>query len=479
MTASESAGQRRQVQLAASSQRVALIVAIAFFMQFLDGTIISTSLPQMGASFGVSPVGMSVGITVYLLTTAVFVPASGWLADRFGAREVFAVAIVVFTVSSLGCGLANNLPVFIAARAVQGLGSALMTPVGRVLVLRNASKSELLSATALVTWPALFAPVIGPVLGGFITTYLTWRWNFFLNLPLGILGVWLALKFIPETSEAVEQRLDWLGFLLASTGLACLLWGLQRAAQPDSIDASTIALVIAGLIASGFAIRHLNATPTPLLDLSTFKIHTFAISTLSAGTYFRISINATPFLLPLLFQVVFGLSSVGAGLYILAYFLGNLGMKSVTTPTLRRFGFRNVLIFNGLAASLAIIACAAITARTPWPLVVALMLIAGLSRSMQFTALATLSFADVPPEQRSSASTLSAILQQVAMVFGVAFAAAMLNFSQYLRGGEVLAPADFRVAFVAIGVIGLAASLQFLSLPHDAAAEVSGHARAS
>ena len=395
MTASETAGPRRQAE-EASAQRVALIVAIAFFMQFLDGTIISTSLPQMGASFGVSPVGMSVGITVYLLATAVFVPASGWLADRFGAREVFAIAIVVFTFSSLGCGLAQNLPEFIAARAVQGLGSALMIPVGRVLVLRNASKSELVSATALIVWPALFAPVIGPVLGGFITTYLTWRWNFFLNLPLGIVGVWLVLKYVPDWREAEGQALDWLGFLLASTGLACLLWGLQRVAQPDDVHAQTLALVVAGLVSSWLAIRHLKAAPTPLLDLSTFRIHTFAISTLSAGTYFRISINATPFLLPLLFQVVFGLSSVGAGLYILAYFLGNLGMKSVTTPTLRRFGFRKVLIVNGLVASLSIIACAAITVQTPRALVVALMVIAGLSRSMQFTALATLSFADVP-----------------------------------------------------------------------------------
>jgi EmrB/QacA subfamily drug resistance transporter len=475
MTASETAGPRRQAE-AASAQRVALIVAIAFFMQFLDGTIISTSLPQMGASFGVSPVGMSVGITVYLLATAVFVPASGWLADRFGAREVFAIAIVVFTFSSLGCGLAQNLPEFIAARSVQGLGSALMIPVGRVLVLRNASKSELLSATALITWPALFAPVIGPVLGGFITTYLTWRWNFFLNLPLGIIGVCLALKFVPDWREAEGQALDWLGFLLASTGLACLLWGLQRVAQPDDVHAQTVALVVAGLVSSWLAIRHLKATPTPLLDLSTFRIRTFAISTLSAGTYFRISINATPFLLPLLFQMVFGLSSVGAGLYILAYFLGNLGMKSVTTPTLRRFGFRKVLIVNGLVASLSIIACAAITMQTPRALIVALMLIAGLSRSMQFTALATLSFADVPPAQRSSASTLSAIQQQVAMVFGVALAAAMLNLSQYLRGGEVLAPVDFRIAFAAIGAIGLVASFQFLSLAHDAGAEVSGHA---
>ena len=476
MTASESAGVLPQTGPAPSSRRVALIVAISFFMQFLDGTIISTSLPQIGASFAVPAVSMSVGITVYLLTTAVFVPASGWLADRFGAREVFAIAIIVFTASSLCCGLAQNLPEFIVARAVQGLGSALMTPVGRVLVLRNASKSELLSATALITWPALFAPVIGPVLGGFITTWLSWRWNFFLNIPLGVVGVWLVLKYIPELSEAGGQALDWLGFVLASTGLASLLWGLQRVAQPDDAHVFTAALLSAGVISSWLAVRHLEAAPTPLLDLSTFKIHTFAISTLSAGTYFRMSINATPFLLPLLFQVSFGLSPVGAGLYIFAYFLGNLGMKSITTPTLRRFGFRNVLIVNGLAASLSIIACAAISSWTPRPLVIALMAIAGLSRSMQFTALATLAFADVPPAQRSSASTLSAILQQVAMVFGVALAAAILNLSQFMRGGDGLAAVDFRVAFVTIGAIGLVASFQFLALPHDAAAEVSGHA---
>jgi EmrB/QacA subfamily drug resistance transporter len=458
---------------------VALIVAIAFFMQFLDGTIISTSLPQVGASFGVSPVGMSVGITVYLLAMAVFVPLSSWLADRFGARRIFAIAILIFTLSSLGCGLAGRLPEFIAARVVQGLGSALMTPVGRVLVLRAASKSELLGATALITWPALFAPVIGPVLGGLITTYLSWRWNFFINLPLGVIGVWLVLKFVPEYREATNRALDWLGFLLVSTGLASLLWGLQRVAQPDDALGLSIALVIAGLILGGLAVRHLKATPAPLLDLSTFAIPTFAISTLSAGTYFRMAINATPFLLPLLFQVGFGLNPVEAGLYILAYFFGNLGMKSITTPTLRRFGFRNVLIVNGLVTSVSIMACASISARSPPALVAALMVIAGLSRSMQFTALAALSFADVPPAQRSSASTWSSILQQVAVVFGVAFAAAALELSRYLRGGASLATADFRLAFIALGAICLVASFQFLPLAHDVAAEVSGHVRQS
>ncbi|RVB06724.1 DHA2 family efflux MFS transporter permease subunit, partial [Mesorhizobium sp. M7A.F.Ca.CA.004.07.1.1] len=396
-------------ETATNARRVALIVAIAFFMQFLDSTIISTSLPQMGASFGVSAVAISIGITVYMLTMAVFVPLSGWLADRFGARNIFLLAIVLFTLASLACGVSQNLTQFVAARVVQGLGSALMTPVGRILVLRNASKSELLNATALITWPALFAPVIGPVLGGFITTYLSWHWNFFINIPLGVVGLVLVARFIPGDREADPKPLDWPGFFLTSAGLALLLYGLERIAHPEDGVLPTVLLVVAGIVIGWLAVRHLRRAPHPLLDLSSFKVLTFAISTLAAGTIFRVAINATPFLLPLLFQVGFGLSSVDAGLMILAYFLGNLGMKTVTTPTLRRFGFRSVLVVNGLIASAAIMACAAISPQTPQALVVALMLIAGLSRSMQFTALNTLAFADIDAAQRSSAATPNSI----------------------------------------------------------------------
>ncbi|MCF6123826.1 DHA2 family efflux MFS transporter permease subunit [Mesorhizobium sp. M7A.F.Ca.CA.001.07.2.1] len=462
-------------ETATNARRVALIVAIAFFMQFLDSTIISTSLPQMGASFGVSAVAISIGITVYMLTMAVFVPLSGWLADRFGARNIFLLAIVLFTLASLACGVSQNLTQFVAARVVQGLGSALMTPVGRILVLRNASKSELLNATALITWPALFAPVIGPVLGGFITTYLSWHWNFFINIPLGVVGLVLVARFIPGDREADPKPLDWPGFFLTSAGLALLLYGLERIAHPEDGVLPTVLLVVAGIVIGWLAVRHLRRAPHPLLDLSSFKVLTFAISTLAAGTIFRVAINATPFLLPLLFQVGFGLSSVDAGLMILAYFLGNLGMKTVTTPTLRRFGFRSVLVVNGLIASAAIMACAAISPQTPQALVVALMLIAGLSRSMQFTALNTLAFADIDAAQRSSAATLSSMLQQVAMLFGVAVAAAILNLSQIARDRPALDLVDFRVAFLAIGAIGLVAALRFLVLPPGAGAEVSGH----
>ncbi|MES0155247.1 DHA2 family efflux MFS transporter permease subunit [Mesorhizobium sp. M0018] len=460
---------------ARQARRVALIVAVAFFMQLLDSTIISTSLPQMGESFGVPAVAMSIGITVYMLTMAVFVPLSGWLADRFGARNIFLVAIALFTLASLVCGISQNLAEFVAARAVQGLGSALMTPVGRILVLRNAPKSELLNATALITWPALFAPVVGPVLGGFITTYLSWHWNLFINIPLGVAGLALVARFIPGDREAGAKPLDWPGFLLTSVGLAAMLYGLERIAHPEEGVLTTVALLGTGILVGWLAVRHLQRANHPLLDLTAFKVQTFAISTLSAGTIFRIAINATPFLLPLLFQVGFGLSPVDAGMMILAYFLGNLGMKAVTTPTLRRFGFRPVLIVNGVIASLSIMACAVLSPQTPQALVVALMLIAGLSRSMQFTALNTLAFADVASPQRSSAATLSSMLQQVAMLFGVAVAAALLNLSQIARGAAALDLVDFRLAFVAIGAIGLVASCRFLALPKAAGAEVSGH----
>ncbi|TPM34531.1 MFS transporter [Mesorhizobium sp. B2-3-5] len=436
---------------ATNARRVALIVAIAFFMQLLDSTIISTSLPQMGASFGVPAVAMSIGITVYMLTMAVFVPLSGWLADRFGARNIFLVAIALFTLASLACGFSQNLTEFVAARAVQGLGSALMTPVGRILVLRNASKSELLNATALITWPALFAPVVGPVLGCFITTYLSWHWNFFINIPLGLVGLALVARFIPGDREADPKPLDWPGFFLTSLGLACLLYGLERIAHPEDGMLPTVLLIAAGIVVGWLAVRHLWRAPHPLL-------------------------NATPFLLPLLFQVGFGLSPVDAGMMILAYFLGNLGMKTVTTPTLRRFGFRSVMVVNGIIASASIMACAAISPQTPQALVVVLMLIAGLSRSMQFTALNTLAFADIAAAQRSSAATLSSMLQQVATLFGVAVAAAILNLSQIARGGPALGLVDFRIAFLAIGAIGLVAALRFLVLPQGAGAEVSGHA---
>ncbi len=477
MTAVQTSEKTDEAFGARQAKIVALVVAVSFFMQILDGTIVTTSLPQMAASFGVQPVAMSIGITVYMLTTAAFIPLSGWLGDRFGARRVFLTSIAVFTVASLFCGLSGSLTEFVIARAVQGVGSALMTPVGRIIVLKNARKSELVQAIALITWPALTAPVVGPVLGSFITTYASWHWNFLINIPIGMIGIALVLRFVPEQREERVGPLDTKGFFLSAAGLTLLLAGLELSVKWEGGLLPLIVLLGAGIVFSVMATRHFRRVDNPLLDLAAFRVQTFSMTTLSAGTACRTAINATPFLLPLLFQLGFGLSSIAAGTYLLVYFLGNLGMKTVTTPLLRLFGFRNVLFFNGVIAAGSIIGCGFLTPDTPEVVISALLLVAGLSRSMEFTALNTLSFADIGPSQRSSASTLSSMLQQISMLLGVAVAAAVLNTSSGLRGAAGPALGDFRWAFFVVGMIGFLSCLRFLQLSADAGAEVSHHRR--
>ena len=464
-------------RLAIDSRLIAGIVASAFFMEMLDSAIINTSLPQMAESFQVRPLDLSIGITIYLMSAATFVPLSGWLADRFGSRVVFMWAIGVFTLSSLACGLVTNLTQFTVARALQGIGGALMVPVGRVVVLRHTEKSDLLRATALITWPALLAPVIAPVLGGFITTYSTWRWNFLLNVPIGILGMLLVFKFIPDVREAERKNLDWLGFLLSASALLTLLYGLDALTQAEVHWQAPTAWVAAGLILGVLSIRHFHRASAPLVDLSAARLPTFAISSITAGAAFRTAINATPFLLPLLFQVGFGLNPLQSGTLVLVYFLGNIAIKPLTSPTLRRFGFRSVTVVNGILAGLAIIACAAFSAQTQHGLIMAVLLVAGATRSMQFTALNTLTFADISASQRSSASTLTSMLQQLVAVLGVALGALLLNGSQILRHGDRVDLTDFRIGFIAVGLLALVSAVGFLRLPSHAGAEVSGHLR--
>ena len=455
---------------------VALVVAVAFFMQMLDGTIITTSLPQMAVSFGIEPVAMSIGITVYMLAMAAFIPISGWLGDRYGARNVFLAAIGIFTIASLVCGLSENLWQFVGARAIQGVGSALMTPVGRMIVLRNAKKSELVSAISLITWPALFAPVLGPVLGSFITTWFSWHWNFLINIPLGALGILLVLKFVPDYREEIVPKFDMKGFVLSAAGLVLVLSSLESITSGLHGIYLAAGMFIAGTLLSALAARHFVKAKYPLLNLSVFKVKTFSLATAAAGTAGRVSINSAPFLLPLLFQVGFGFSPIKAGTFILVYFFGNLGMKVITTPLLRCFGFRTILCVNGIIAAIALMSCSLLSATTPEAIAFSVLLIAGLSRSMQFTALNTLTFADIDGSQRSSASTLSSILQQISMLLGVALSAIILNLSQTLHGNSTTSLVDFRIAFLAMGLIGVVSALRFLTLDRNAGAEVSGHA---
>ncbi|WP_158743222.1 MFS transporter [Acidisphaera sp. L21] len=454
------------------ARTMALVVAGAFFMEFLDGTIIATALPAMARDFGQPVVALSIGISAYLLALAVFIPVSGWVADRYGTRDVFTAAIVVFTGASMLCGLCSGLWTFVAARLLQGLGGAMMVPVGRLAVLRVTEKSALVGAIALLTWPALAAPVLGPPVGGFITTYASWRWIFLLNVPLGVAAIALSWALMPNLREDIRRKFDRIGFVLSGLSLSLIMEGMELVSD-DAVGWLAAVVLVAGLALGVVAVRHLLRTPQPLLDLQVMQVPTFAV-TVTGGTVFRVTIGTVPFLLPLLFQVGFGLDAFHAGMLVLSTFLGNIGMKPFTTWVMRRWGFRTSGIANGIAAALTMAVCAFLTPATPLPLLLVVLFISGLTRSMQFTVLNTLGFVDVPRPRMSGASTLASVAQQMSIGMGVALGAAVLHLVTLRHGGPPML-ADFHVVFALMAVLMLAGLPFFFRLPREAGAEVSGH----
>ena len=455
---------------------IALLVAGAFFMENLDGTVIVTALPEMAISFGVHPVDLNLGMSAYLLTLAVFIPVSGWVADRFGARAVFTGAIALFTLASVLCGVSSGLWSFTAARVLQGIGGAMMVPVGRLVVLRSTEKQDLMRAIAYITWPGLAAPVLGPPVGGFITDYGSWHWIFFLNVPLGILGIAFSLFLIPNDRAGGNRPFDIVGFVLTGTASVSIMIGFDLVGQQETNWPAIGLLLAMGAGLGWLGVRHLRHHPYPLLGLAALQIQTFAISTWG-GSLFRISISMVPFLLPLMFQVGFGMSAFASGMLVLAVFAGNLCMKPGTSAVLRRFGFRRVLIGNGLIAAASLAACGLLEADTPKALVIAILFIGGLARSMQFTAIATLSFADVPQAQMSSANSLGSVVQRFTMGMGIAVAALALRAGSLIRaeGAAPLTVGDFHIAFFLAALLGVLALTDVLRLPADAGAVVSGH----
>lgn len=462
------------------SSLIVTLVAATFFMENLDGTIIATALPQMARSFNVHPADMSLGITAYLMTLAVFIPISGWAADRFGLRTVFGSAIAVFTAASVLCATTSTLPAFAAARVLQGIGGAMMVPVGRLAVLRATPKDGLMRAIAIITWPGLVAPVIGPPLGGFITTYSSWRWIFYLNLPLGCIGLALALRHLDNARENANRRFDLPGFALCGVSCTTILYAMELVGRNDTPWALVSGLVAVGAVTGFIAWLHVRRVKDPVVDLSALKVKTFAVA-MGGGSLFRISISAVPFLLPLMFQIGFGMNAFESGLLTLAVFAGNLSMKLVTTPVMRRFGFRSVLIVNGTLAAVSLAAMSLLSPATPKAIIVVVLFLSGLARSLQFTALNTLSFADVPKAQMSGASALSSTLFQMTMGIGVAVGAIALRLAQWLHGhgsesgAHAMTPADFSVAFLIVAVIGLVGIADLFGLARDAGAVVSGH----
>ncbi len=455
---------------------IALIVACAFFMENLDSNIIVTALPQMASTFGVSPTRISLGVTAYVLAVAAGIPASGWLADRIGARNLFCAAIGAFTLASMLCGAAPGFFTFIAARILQGAAAAMMSPVGRLVVLRNAEKKDLLRALSTLVWPALFAPVLGPPLGGFITSAASWRWIFYVNLPVGLLGMALVLAFVPNQKGEARPRFDSRGFLLLATALACLTYGLDVVGRREGSDLAMGAVLLAAAFGVGWlAVRRLRTTPEPVVSLDALGLRSFFVACVSGGSLSRAAISATPFLLPLMFQVGFGLSPVQSGFLLLIYMAANLLMKAVTNRILKTWGLRTVLLANGLLASAAIALCALISPGASLLLNGLILAFAGATRSMQFTAITMVTFADVTPAQRQPAAVVSALTQQLGMGMGVAVGAVMLNASQAARGAAHLEVTDFRAALVLAGLMSALAFVSYRTLARDAGNEISGY----
>lgn len=454
---------------------VAGIVAIAFFMQNLDGTIITTSLPAIARDYRVAPLDMTIGITAYLMAVAAMLPAAAWLAERFGGRTVFAGAVAIFTLASVLCALSPNLAAFVAARLLQGAAGALTVPVGRILVLRNARPAEMLDAIATITWPGLIAPVLGPPLGGFITAHAAWQWIFLINVPIGLTGLVLALALIPNDRAEARRPFDLVGFAFSGVGLTLVVYCLQALSEGR---APWLALggLVAGVLAGTLAILRFRNAAHPLISLAPLKAGTFLLAVLGAGLVVRIAINATPFLLPLMFQIGWGYDPFSAGMLVLVYMGGNLLMKTVTTPILRRFGFRPVMVANGAIVAASIAGTALLAPGVPLIVTGATLLIAGMARSMQFTGLANLTFADIAPEERAHASTISEVTWQSAQTFGVAIGAGLLSMSVSLRHGAAVATGDFAFAFVVLGVVALGALVGFLRMPADAGARIAGKA---
>ncbi|MFT3987078.1 MDR family MFS transporter [Aestuariivirga sp.] len=452
---------------------IPLIIASALFMENMDSTVIATSLPAMAADLGTDPIILKLAFTTYLLSLTIFIPVSGWCADRFGARNVFRAAILVFTVGSVACGFTDSLMGLVAARFVQGVGGAMMVPVGRIILLRTVPKAELVDALAWLTIPALVGPLVGPPIGGFITTYFHWRWIFWMNVPFCIIALTLATRFMPEQEVETVPPLDWLGFLLSGTGLSLFVFGVTLVGRNFGPAYLPGLLLLIGMALLAAYYLYARTAKAPILDLKLLRYETFRAGVLG-GSLFRIGVGATPFLLPLMLQLGFGLTPFESGLLTCVTALGAITMKLGAAKLIRRFGFRNLLIINGALSSVVLGMNGLVTAQTPYALFLALLLFGGFLRSLQFTALNAMSYSEVDPADMSKATSFYTVAQQLSLSIGVAVAAFVLETTQRVRGDTSITANDFAIAFFAVGAVGLLSILQYWRLTPAAGSAVSG-----
>jgi EmrB/QacA subfamily drug resistance transporter len=450
---------------------IPLVVGCAFFMEGLDSTMIAVSIPAMAKSLGENPLRLNLVIASYLLSLAVFIPVSGWIADRLGTRIVFCIAVLIFAGGSALCGLATNLPMLVGFRVIQGFGGAMMTPVGRLILLRSFPRASLVSAMNWMTIPAMIGPTVGPIVGGFLTSYASWRWVFYLNIPMGILGAVLGFMLFENFRAPAPSRFDIGGFLIAAIGLFMFEFAIENLGRPMIAPWVGEMFFPISFVIFYIYVRHARKSAAPVLDLNLLKIKTFRIGTLTGGVC-RMGLDATPFMLPLLFQVGYGLSPMQAGSLSFSSTLGAMLVRSGSRSLLRWAGFRLTLVVGAIGAAAFTAVFAAFDAGTPIWIIVVCVLMSGCVRSIQYLALNTISFADVPSPLLSRSTSVSGVFQQLARGFGVAFGAALLAM---VAGQDHVTVGNFRLVFLLIAVVPLASTIGFLRLDEDDGSEVSGH----
>jgi EmrB/QacA subfamily drug resistance transporter len=446
-------------------------------MENLDGTIIATALPQMAHSLHVSAVRMNIGMTAYLITLAVFIPISGWFADRFGSRSIFASAIAIFTIASLLCGASHTLTQFTVMRVLQGIGGAMMVPVGRLIVLRSTPKEGLTHAILYITWPGLTALVVGPPLGGFITTYASWHWIFFLNLPLGIIALALTMTWVENFRTDEVHPFDWVTFLFAGVASTGAVYAMEKLGGDGAHWQRSAAIFALSVLSAVFAVLSARRRPTTsLIDLESLKLKSYSLSIFGASA-FRISVAVLPFLLPLMFQIAFGLNAFISGLYLLALFAGDLSMKSVVVQILRRFGFRSILIVNGVITAGSMALCATLSPWTHPAIILLVLAFHGACRSLEFTCMTTLAYTEIPSERMSRANGFLSAVMQLSMGMGVAVGAVTLRLVAHAHGHSAAFPylRDFHIAILIMSLLSLAPVFDSLGLDPSAGAVASGH----
>lgn len=448
------------------------IIGSAMLMQTLNATVLSNALPTMARALHEDPLRLNLAITMYMLATAVFLPVSGWAADRFGAKRIFLIAMVLYAVSSAACGFADSLLHLVLARICQGMAGAMMVPVGRLVLLRTTPKHELVAAMSVLTMPALLGPVLGPPIGGFVVTFWDWRWIFFINLPIAAVGVTLVARFVPNVHEQAVSPIDWTGIVLTGFGMAGLIFGFENLGRDLLPQPIVLGLFFGGIACLALYWRHARGNPHAILDLSLFRVQTFSAS-IVGGAFMRLAMGATPFMLALLLQLGFGMSPFRAGLLTFVSAAGALVMKTAAPPILRRFGFRTVLTVNAVIVGLIFMAYGLFKPDTPHWLIMIVLLVGGFFRSLQFTSLNGLAYADIDQSRMSRASTMSSIAQQLVQSVGIGLAAMLLHFFMVAEGQKHLTAASISPGFLVVGAITFISLAFFIPLPKDAGDELN------